>query len=146
VLASADRPWSYRLSGVYELPYQVSLSGTWMYQAGAPEDTAVQVTNQTITLPQGNQTVRVREFGDVRFPTVVQLDMSLRKAFRFGNRTIAPRIDIFNATNESTISAWVTQLGPTYHRPSTIQRARLIKVGLNIEFYRLPATSYSLAS
>jgi hypothetical protein len=118
VLASADRPWSYRLSGVYELPYQVSLSGTWMYQAGAPEDTAVQVTNQTITLPQGNQTVRVREFG----------------------------IDIFNATNESTISAWVTQLGPTYHRPSTIQRARLIKVGLNIEFYRLPATSYSLAS
>jgi hypothetical protein len=38
VLASADRPWSYRLSGVYELPYQVSFSGTWMYQAGAPEE------------------------------------------------------------------------------------------------------------
>ncbi len=134
VLAGADRPWSYRMSGVYQLPYQVSLSAAWVYQAGAPEDTTVQVTNQTITLPQGNQTVRVREFGDERFPNVVQLDMSLRKAFRFGNRTIAPRLDIFNATNESTISAWITQLGPTYHRPSTIQRARLIKVGLNVEF------------
>src|SRR5688500_2384794 len=61
VLAGADRPWSYRLSGVYELPYQVSLSGTWMYQAGAPEETTVLVTK----------------------------------------------------TNESTISAWVTQLGST---------------------------------
>ena len=134
VLAGADRPWSYRFSGVYELPYQVSLSGTWMYQAGAPEETTVQVTNQTIALPQGNQTIRVREFGDVRFPNVTQLDLSLRKSFRFGNRTISPRMDIFNATNQSTISDWIDQLGPTYHRPSLIQRARLIKVGISVEF------------
>ena len=134
VLAGADRPWSYRMTGVYELPYQVTFSGAWMYQAGAPEDTTVVVTNQTITLPQGNQTLRVREFGDERFPNVVQFDMSLRKVFRVGSRTISPRLDIFNATNESTISAWITQLGPTYHRPSTIQRACLMKVGVNIEF------------
>ena len=67
-LATADRPWSYRLSGVYELPYGVSASGTWQYQAGAPEETTVVVTNQTITLPQGNQTLRVSEFGDARLP------------------------------------------------------------------------------
>jgi hypothetical protein len=134
VLAGADRPWSYRLSGVYELPYQITVSGAWMYQAGAPEDTTVVVTNQTITLPQGNQTLRVREFGEERFPNVVQLDLSIRKVYRVGTKTISPRLDIFNATNESTISAWITQLGPTYHRPSTIQRACLMKVGLNIEF------------
>jgi hypothetical protein len=134
VLAGADRPWSYRLSGVFELPYQVSLSASSIYQAGAPQETIVQVTNQTIALPQGNQTLRVREFGSERYPNLMQLDLSLRKAFRFGGRTFAPRLDIFNATNESTITSWVTQLGPTYQRPSLIQRARLIKVGFAIEF------------
>ncbi len=59
-LADADRPWSYRLSGAYELPYRVMASGTWQYQAGAPEETTVVVTNQTISLPQGNTTLRVR--------------------------------------------------------------------------------------
>jgi hypothetical protein len=133
-LAGADRPWSYRMSGIYELPYGVSASGTWQFQAGPPEETTVQVTNATIALPQGNQTLRVRNFGDVRFPNVAGLDLSFRKQFRAGSRTFAPRIDIFNATNESTILARVTQLGPTYGRVSGIQRARLIKVGLNVEF------------
>ena len=133
-LATADRPWSYRLSGLYELPYGISASGTWQYQAGAPEETTVVVTNQTISLPQGNTTLRVREFGDTRFPTVSGLDLSFRKTFRFGTRTIAPRLDIFNATNESTVTARITQLGPTYGRINGIQRARLIKVGLNLEF------------
>ena len=98
----------------YELPYGVTVSGTWQYQAGAPEETTVVVTNATIALPQGNQTLRVREFGDVRFPTVAGLDLSFRKTFRAGSRTISPRIDIFNATNESTVTARITQLGPTY--------------------------------
>jgi hypothetical protein len=134
VLASGDRPWSYRLSGVYDLPLGIQSSGTWQYQAGAPEETTVQVTNATITLPQGNQTLRVKEFGAERMPTVAGLDLSIRKVLRFGNRTFSPRIDIFNATNESTVTAWVTQLGPTYHRISGIQRGRLIKIGLNAEF------------
>jgi hypothetical protein len=134
VLAGADRPWSYRMSGIYELPYGVSASGTWQFQAGAPEETTVVVTNATITLPQGNQTLRVREFGQDRLPNVAGLDLSFRKTFRAGSRTFAPRIDIFNATNESTVLARVSQLGPTYGRVSGIQRARLIKVGLNVEF------------
>jgi hypothetical protein len=122
------------MSGVYELAYGINVSGTWQYQAGAPEETTVVVTNQTITLPQGNQTLRVREFGDERFPPVTTLDLSIRKVFRLGGKTLTPRMDIFNATNQSTITAQVTQLGPTYHRISGIQRAALIKVGMNVEF------------
>jgi hypothetical protein len=134
-LAGADRPWSYRLSGVYELPYGVSASGTWQYQAGQPEETTVVVVNTpALALPQGNQTLRVREFGSERYPTVAGLDLSFRKTFRAGSRTISPRIDIFNATNEATVTSRIAQLGPTYGRISGIQRARLIKVGLNVEF------------
>ena len=62
------------------------------------------------------------------------LDLSLRKTFRAGSRTFTPRLDIYNATNQSTVTARINQLGPTYGRISGIQRARLIKVGVNVEF------------
>jgi hypothetical protein len=132
--ALVHRPWSYRLSGGYELPYRIAANGTWQYQAGAPQDTTVLVTNQTITLPQGNTTIRVRQFGDTRLPNVAGLDLSFRRRFTLGTRSFTPRLDIFNATNESTVTAQITQLGPTYNRISGIQRGRLIKVGVNVEF------------
>lgn len=134
-ITGADRPWSYRVSGVYELPYQFFVSGTWQHQIGAPETTIVAVTNSTITLAQGTQNVQVAPVGDVRFPNIAQLDLNIRKAFRLsGTRTITPRLEIFNATNEATITNWVSTLGPTYHRPSLIQHGRLIKFELAYEF------------
>lgn len=129
-----NRPWSLRLSGGYDLPWALSLSGTWQYQAGAPETTTVLVTNQTISLPQGNQVVWTSEPGDVRYPNVASLDMTLRRTFRIGDRSIAPRVQVFNVLNNATIDAWVTQLGPTYHTPSNIQRARLINLDVTIGF------------
>lgn len=128
------RPWSYRLSGSYDLPFHVSASGTWQYQAGAPQETTVVVTNQTIALPQGNTTLRVRPYGDLNLPNVSGLDMSIRRTFRTARGTFTPRLDIFNATNESTVTTLVTQLGPTFGRIGGIQRGRLIKVGVNLEF------------
>jgi hypothetical protein len=65
---------------------------------------------------------------------VAGLDLSFRKTFRGGYRTISPRVDIFIAPNASTVTARVTLLGRTYGRISGIQRACLIKVGLNVEF------------
>ena len=76
------------MSGIYELPYGVSASGTWQFQAGAPEETTVVVTNATITLPQGNQTLRVREFGDMRLPNVAGLDLSFRKTVPRGQQNV----------------------------------------------------------
>jgi hypothetical protein len=134
VIGANDRPWSYRMSGVYEFPHQIFASGTWQYQAGPPETTVVLVTNQTINLAQGNQEVRVAPVGEVLFPNVATLDLNIRKTWRIGRQTLSPRLEIFNATNESTISAWVSQLGPTYHRPSGLQRGRLIKLELGYEF------------
>ena len=135
-LSTADRPWSYRVSGNYELPWQFFVSGTWQHQIGAPETTTVSVTNATVTLAQGTQVVQVAPLGDVRFPNVAQLDLNIRKTFTIpgSSQRLTPRVEIFNATNEATITAWVTALGPTYHRPSLIQHGRLIKFELGYEF------------
>ena len=51
-----------------------------------------------------------------------------------GNQSFEPRLDFYNLTNEATVTNWLTQLGSTYHRASTIQAGRMIKVGFNFEF------------
>jgi hypothetical protein len=127
-------PLSFSLSGLYELPYGVSLSGSYQYQTGFPELTTVSVGNNTVALVQGTQSVTVAPRGDVRYPSLNQLDLSLRKAIRMGNKVFQPRLDIYNVTNNATIRTWTTQLGPTYHRPSAIQRGTLIKAGMHIDF------------
>ena len=130
-----DRPWSLRLSGEYELPYASSLGGTWQLQAGAPEITTVLVTSQTLALPQGNQAIWVAPVGQTRYPTVASMDLTVRRTWRLSNgRTVVPRLQMFNILNNATIDAWVAQLGPTYHRPSNIQRARLINFDLSVGF------------
>jgi len=129
-----DMPFSFSMSGLYELPYAISLSGSYQHQRGFPELTTVSVGNNTTTLTQGTQVVTVAPRGDTRYPKLNQLDFSLRKAIRFGTRVFQPRLDIYNATNNATIRTWTTQLGPTYHRPSAIQRGTLIKAGIHIDF------------
>ena len=89
----------------------------------------------TPNLAQGAQAVQVLPTGDVRFPNIAQLDLSIRKSFRLGgSKRFTPRLDVFNLTNESSITSWVTQLGPTYHRPSLIQHGRMWKFDFTYDF------------
>jgi hypothetical protein len=129
-----DIPWSYRMSGVYELPYQVFVSGTYQLIKGAPETSTVSVASTTTRLNQGTTTVWVAPYGNTRLPNIAQLDMSLRKTWRMGSRTFEPRLDFFNLTNQASITSRVTTFGPNYQRASGIQRGRLIKVGMSVDF------------
>jgi hypothetical protein len=129
-----DVPWSYRVSGVYELPYLISVSGTFQYYQGFPETTTVSVGNNTVVLTQGATTLTVEPRGTTRLPAVNSLDVSLRKSWRVAGVRLEPRADFYNLTNQATIIGRVAQLGPTYGRVSGIQRGRLIKLGGSIEF------------
>ncbi|MBI3402488.1 MAG: TonB-dependent receptor [Acidobacteria bacterium] len=129
-----DVPYSYRLSGVYELPYQIWLSATGQYYQGFPETTTVSVGNNTVALTQGTQTLTVEPRGTTRLPAVSSLDMSVRKTFKMNGKSIEPRLDLYNLTNAATILGRIAQLGPTYGRVSSIQRGLLIKLGVNFEF------------
>ena len=67
-LLGNDVPWSYRLSGVYDLPYRIAtVSGTMQYYKGVPESTTVsigsgavpggltQVTQSLVVVPRGSR-------------------------------------------------------------------------------------------
>jgi hypothetical protein len=129
-----DVPYSLRLSGLYELPWGVSVSGSFQHQKGFPELTTVSIGNNTVGLTQGTQSIMIEPRGTTRYPSLNQLDVSFRKAIRSAGAVFQPRIDFYNLTNAATIRTWVTQLGPTYHRPSAIQRGLLIKAGMHVDF------------
>jgi len=129
-----DVPYSYRASGVYDFPYQISVSATSQYYAGFPELTTVSVGNNTVILTQGATTLTVEPRGTTRLPAATSLDISVRKFWRLGTIKLEPRLDLFNATNQATILGRVTQLGSTYGRVSSIQRGRLVKAGFSVEF------------
>src|SRR5260221_1278542 len=114
--------------------YEISVSGTMQYYTGFPELTTVSVGNNTVSLTQGTTVVAVAARGDTRLPAVRSLDMTLRRTFRFGTKTIEPRLDLFNLTNAATILARTNQLGPTYGQASSIQRGTLIKEGFGLLF------------
>ena len=94
-----DVPYSYRLSGVYELPYQISVSGTAQYYQGFPETTTVSVGSNTVALTQVTQGLTVEPRGTTRFPAVTSLDVSVRKFWKVGGLRDEPRFDAYNLTN-----------------------------------------------
>ena len=129
-----DVPFSLRLSGVYEFPYRVMVSATAQHNSGFPELTTVSVGTNTIVLTQGPQTLTVEPRGTTRLPTVDSLDVSVRKPWKVSSTTVEPRIDLYNLTNAATILGRITQRGPTYGRVNSIQRGRLIKLGVSLDF------------
>lgn len=133
-LVGNDVPISFRLSGIYDLPFGVSMSGTLQYQKGFPELTQVSVGNNTVALTQGTTTLTVEPRGTTRLPNLSQLDMSFKKVLRVGGKTIQPRLDVYNMLNSATVINRTALLGASYGAVNGIQRGRLIKLGMNVDF------------
>ncbi len=129
-----DVPFSLRLSGAYELPRRVMVSATAQHNTGFPELTTVSIGTNTVVLTQGPQTLTVESRGTTRLPAVNSLDVSVRRSWKIGTTSLEPRVDFYNLTNAATILGRITQLGPTYGRVNSIQRGRLIKLGVSMEF------------
>jgi hypothetical protein len=129
-----DVPRIFKASGLYELPYAISVSGSIQYYTGQPERTTVSVGTDSATLTQVTQVITVDPQGTARLPSVTMLDMSFKRIFRFNNRSIEPALEIFNLGNINTVTSRSSQLGPAYGRVSNIIRARMAKFGLNIRF------------
>jgi hypothetical protein len=47
---------------------------------------------------------------------------------------VEPVLDAYNLMNAASLLNRITQLGPTYLTPVTIQRGQLIRLGVNVKF------------
>ena len=129
-----DVPVSFKAFGLYELPYRLQVSASAQHFTGFPELTTVRVSGNTVALTQVAQTLTVEPGATTRSGNVNMVDISLRRTFANGRYQVTPVLDVFNLFNSAAIAARVTTLGSAYQRVRDIQRGRLVKFGLNVDF------------
>jgi hypothetical protein len=129
-------PVSFKMSGTYELPLGLSVSGNFQHFTGQPEGQTFRITRTNIpalTLTQLD--ITTAQTGTYQRPDVNLLDLSVKKEFRFGeDYRVAFHSDMFNLNNSSAIQGRTTQLGTTYGRISSVLAPRVFRLGLKTYF------------
>ena len=138
-LVGNDSTYSFRLSGSYRLPGDISLAASFLANTGYPVITTYQVTrafaaSQGVNLTRSAQTVPLSRRGDERLPNVRMVDIRVSRAFSFAGRRFSPQLDIFNIGNAGTIVNWNNALGPTHRTPTEILAPRIIRLGFSLDF------------
>ena len=134
-VVGSDVPVGFKTSGLYELPYEIAVSGSVSHYTGIPELDTVTVSRDTVALTQVSQSIAVAPRGTNRSDDVNLVDVSAKKTFRMGgNWTIEPVIDVFNLLNASPVQGRITELGPAYHRAVSLIGGRLMRLGLTVKF------------
>jgi Carboxypeptidase regulatory-like domain/TonB dependent receptor len=101
-----------RLSGSYELPWNVLVASTFTGQQGEYFPRIVQARNAL------NQLVEVVVEGQAgRYDWVKLMDLRLSKTFTTGKHSFEGMFDVFNLTNTSVVLRHVNVNGPNYLKP-----------------------------
>ena len=63
-----------------------------------------------------------------------QLDLRFSKLLRFGAQRVMAGIDVYNVFNSATVLAENYQYGTTWRNPTALLDARILKVGIQMDF------------
>jgi Carboxypeptidase regulatory-like domain len=124
--------WMYSLAAVYELPWQMSVSGALYGRQGYP-------TAETITVnrPDGlglTQVLRDRDLDAARFPDVHLLDLRLQKRLSMGRLKATLDLDLFNTLNNAgTLRQVGEATAVTFRNPLEMVAPRLMRLGLRLQ-------------
>jgi hypothetical protein len=97
--------WTFRASGIYQAPWDISLGAFVRYQQGFPQPLFAQVPAGNLSaFYAAGRLLLLEPLGDQRYDNIFTLDFNVQKVFDFGNAgrfTFA--VDVFNVTNENTV-------------------------------------------
>ena len=129
-----DLPWAFTLSGSYQLPYDMTVSGKYTARAGDPLNRTTTFTG--LTASQASETIRLAQRGTDRTEDVTRF-VDLRFAKRFSVRGLASlegNIDLFNILNANHVLLQTEQIGTTWGRPTRILTPRIVRFGVTARF------------
>jgi hypothetical protein len=123
--------WSYRLSGGYELPYEIRLSTTTQVDNGVKGQRTLVMTAPS----SGTLTVRAEPFGESAGPTRTVLNLRVSKSVRFaGSRKLQFDVDTFNLLNTNVAWAQTFVSGPSFGYTTNFPAPRVMRFGASFEF------------
>jgi hypothetical protein len=130
---NVNAKWLYKVSGLYELPYAVRVSGFFNARQGYPEQFAVQTPSRVNGA--GIATVLLNGVGDTSLSTYANLDFHVDRPVTIGAARVIPQMDVFNVFNNSIIQAVrVTQNAANANQIQAITAPRVLRFGLKVSW------------
>ena len=146
-------PWSgstqYKFSGIYPLPWDLQLSGTYQDSSPPPTDATLVATNAMIapslgrnlgacgTRPACTATANVEliPLGTYYLePRIRQLDVRFTRNFRFRTLRVQPQLDLYNAFNANPVTGLTTRYGTSWQNATAVLGPRTVKLGVQMNF------------
>jgi hypothetical protein len=132
--------WAYSLTGIYQLPWQISIGAALNGREGYLIPYRVQFRDRR----EGTQKNLLvsGDFDDSRLPNVTNLDLRLAKDILFrGDLGLNLSIDVFNVLNSHVVLDRNTLLDvgangtdPVYNHISTLMSPRIVRFGARLRF------------
>ncbi len=98
--------WTFRLAGVYQLPWELSVGGFFRYQQGYPQPLFGRVTDGSLSGFYGTsaRNILLQPIGELRYDNLATLDLNVQKIVSIGSAgRFTLSADFFNVTNANTI-------------------------------------------
>jgi len=95
--------WLFKLSGLYNLPYDINISAFYNARQGYPFERVVQGPSRANGA--GIPLVLLDAIGDSRLPTYQNLDFHVERPIKAGTARFIPSLDVFNVGNSNTVQA-----------------------------------------
>ena len=125
-----DRTHQFKAIGTWHAPAGFRASGVMRYQTGAPVGRTVFVGG----LNQGGASILAVPVGTERLDNVTTFDIALFRDFQVGRYRIAPEFNLFNITNQNTVTAINTSSGGNYGRVANYLSPRIARFAIRIHF------------
>ena len=140
-------PWAsstnIKLAGILPLPYNIRLSATWQnlpaIETGADlvlgRGAARGQLGRNLTGGGADRLVQLHtQQSNYTEPRANQIDFRFSRRFQVGTARIEPQFNLYNLTNANDILRVVTRYGGAWQNARNVLPARLIKLGLQIDF------------
>jgi len=128
--------WSFKLSGLYQLPWNVNLTGVLQVREGYPV-----FYQQSYNITQGNvglvELAKLgTKFGEDRLPTNWILNLGLEKTFKISDTTNATMfVDLYNATNnQQTLKVDNSWVSARKGEALMVTNAGMFQFGIRVNF------------
>jgi hypothetical protein len=124
-----------KIAGSYPLPLDFQVGATLQSYAGQP--LAVNWSVPANLFPGGRTqsvTVNLVPPGSKYLERWNQLDLSVRRVFRFGKVRLDGALDIFNALNSNVVLTENQNFGSTLGQPQAVLQGRLLRISNQIKF------------
>jgi len=125
--------WLYKLSGMYQAPYDINLSAFYNARQGYPFEPFI--LTPTRSNNGGQASVLLDAVGENRLPTFQNVDIHIERPVKFMTSHIVPSIDIFNLGNFNTIQAMQRQQNAqNANEISSVVAPRVIRFGVRVSW------------